>query len=206
MSFTYFRPYLTVVDNNGCPISIYSRFLIALFVLGIGLTASVIIKEFPQNEVASAPLNLDEASGPVNGSLESFPRDFLLNSPDPVGSYRVPIRSSAPSSEPLRHRVGKQPAEQPPRLMDKTYPGSPALSDSEERPALPSNFHGISEEELLQFGYIRHKTVNGDRLDKLAEKYLHDENRWKEIYELNRSELSNKDVVPIGIVLIIPAE
>ena len=59
---------------------------------------------------------------------------------------------------------------------------------------------------LLKHGYIRHITVNGDRLNKLAEKYLHDESRWEEIFRANRNQLTNQAVVPIGIVLIIPAK
>ena len=90
--------------------------------------------------------------------------------------------------------------------MGKEYPKSTTTSDVDERPSLPANYRGISQEDLRKLGYIRHTTHNGDCLDGLAEQYLHDANRWKEIYELNRSELSNKDVIPIGIVLIIPAK
>ena len=66
-------------------------------------------------------------------------------------------------------------------------------------------FSGTSGNDQME-NYGRHTTVNGDRLDKLAEKYLHDADRWGEIYSLNSNQLSNKDVVPIGIVLIIPAK
>ena len=216
MSFTYIRLYFSVVDNNRCPISIYSRFLIALFVLGIGLTASVIIKQLPQNQVASKTLNHDEESAPVKGALESFPRDFTLNSSDPVGSYRFPIRNNAQDSKPYRHTVG-MPEDQSKFPMGKKYPGddNSESPDSDEKPSLSSNSEspnsgasssgGVSEDELLKFGYIRHRTRNGDCLRDLAEQYLHDINRWTEIYELNRSKLTNKDVIPIGIVLIIPA-
>ena len=205
MSFVYIRPYLSVVENNRCPISIYTRFLIALFVLGIGLTASVVIKALPQNEVISTTRNIDGTPGSVNGSLESFPRDFTLNSSDPFGSYRIPYTKDDSDSQKQRYIVSK-PLTKPDRPMDKTYPGFTTASENDEKPSLPASFRGISEEELLKLGYIRHTTVNGDCLDGLAEKYLHNINRWKEIYELNRSELSNKDVVPIGIVLIIPAK
>lgn len=206
MSFLYTPAYLSVVDDNHCPISIYSRFLIALFVLGIGLTASVIIKALPQNEVVSTTRNNNGTSVPVNGNLESFPRDFTLNSTDPFGSYRIPVRRDNSNTQQKRHYVGKQSTDQYKQRMDKTYPGSTTTSDCDEIPTLPPSFRGVSEEELLKLGYRRHVTVNGDCLDGLAEKYLLDANRWKEIYELNRSELSNKDVVPIGIVLIIPAQ
>lgn len=201
MSFFYIRPYFSVAaGNNCCPISIYSRFLIALFVLGIGLTASVIIKQLPQNQVALQSESIDEDAAPVKGSLESFPRDFTLNSTDPVGSYRFPIRNNPQDSKPKRHSVRMTPED-----MGTKYPGDCEQIDIDERPSLPPGSGDISDEELLKLGYRRHVTVNGDRLDQLAEKYLNDANRWKEIYELNRSKLSNKDVIPIKIVLIIPA-
>lgn len=205
MSFINICPYFSVVDNNRCPISIYSRFLIALFVLGIGLTASVIMKELPQNDVISAMQNEEGASSAVNGSLESFPRDFTLNSSDPFGSFRVPVRRDDSDSQQQPYFVGR-PIIKPDAPMGKEYPKSTTTSDVDERPSLPANYRGISQEDLRKLGYIRHTTHNGDCLDGLAEQYLHDANRWKEIYELNRSELSNKDVIPIGIVLIIPAK
>lgn len=214
MSFLYFRPYLSVVDSARCPISVYSRFLIALFVLGIGLTASVIIKEFPQKQSAPEPLNIGEAADDVKGSLEAFPRDFELNPMDPIGMNIVPTRLVGQDSQKQPYMVGKKPAEMP-DLMGKKYPESVTASDNDERPSLdvrpalpslPANYRTMPEKELLKHGYIRHRTINGDYLNGLAEKFLHDPERWVEIYELNRSVLTNKDVIPIGIVLIIPAQ
>ena len=205
MSITYFRSYFSVVDDNRCPISIYNRFLIALFVLGIGLTASVILKELPQNEMISKSLNYEETPHPVKGGLESFPRDFTLNSSDPFGSFRIPVRTDESDSQKQRHFVSR-PIIKPNTPMEREYPSSTTTSDVNERPSLPAKYHGVSQEDLRKLGYIRHTTINGDCLDGLAEKYLHDPHRWKEIYELNRSVLSNKDVVPIGIILIIPAQ
>ncbi|MBR5709458.1 MAG: hypothetical protein IKX40_01740 [Thermoguttaceae bacterium] len=213
MSFFYIRPYFSVASsNNNCPISIYSRFLIALFVLGIGLTASVLIKEFSQNYAAPSPLSFDEAAAPVKGTLESFPRDFTLN-PSTFGRY--PSRNNGQKSGPVRYSVSMTPAEKP-DAMERDYPGTstiscnipetPTLSGDDVKPSLPVNPDNISEEEFLKLGYRRHITVNGDCLKKLAEQYLHDANRWEEIYKLNKDSLANQNVVPIGIVLIIPAK
>ena len=202
MSFLYIRPYLSVIDDNRCPISIYSRFLIALFILGIGLTASIVIKETPLNKAVSKQLNVEEAAAPVKGCLESYPRDFELTSPALIELYRVPVRSADSNSESIRYAVNKQ-LSNPNLSMDKKYPGA-AASDSDDRPSLPSNYCELSEEELLKRGYRRHITVNGDRLDMLAKKYLNNDERWGEIYTINKEKLENENVVPIGIVLIIP--
>ena len=213
MSFFYIRPYFSVASgNNNCPISIYSRFFIALFVLGIGLTASVMIKELSQNYAVPSPLSFDESAAPVKGILESFPRDFTLNS-STFGRY--PSRNNGLNSGPVRISVNRLPTEKP-DAMDRDYPGASTLSDNnpepptlsgdDVKPSLPVNPDNISEEEFLQLGYRRHFTVNGDCLKKLAEQYLHDANRWEEIYKLNKDSLANQNVVPIGIVLIIPAK
>ena len=204
MSFFYIRPYFYAVDNNSCPISIYSRFFIALLVLGVGLTASVIIKELPQNHTVPTSLNLDETSIPVKGSLESFPRDFTLNS---SAFNRLPPRNDL--NGPVHHLVGKKAAELSALSMGKTYPGASQTTDVDDRPSLPPNTikradNNNPEEEKLKNGYIRHLTSNGDCLKNLAEKYLHNADRWEEIYNLNKNVLTNKNVVPIGIVLIIP--
>ena len=213
MSFLYIRPYFSVVDDNRCPISIYSRFLIALFVLGIGLTASVIINAFPINKNVPSILDFDGAPVEVNGSLESVPRDFKLQSQDAIEPYRIPINNTALNTGELRYGVNRPTPELSGCIMDKDYPGGAikkSVNDktlvNDEKPSLPLGSGGISEEDFLKLGYRRHTTVNGDRLDKLAERYLHDPNRWGEIYSLNSNQLSNKDVVPIGIVLIIPAK
>jgi nucleoid-associated protein YgaU len=50
-----------------------------------------------------------------------------------------------------------------------------------------------------------HIIVDGDSLAKLAERYLDDPQRAKEIYELNRALLSHPDVLPIGAEITIPA-
>lgn len=50
----------------------------------------------------------------------------------------------------------------------------------------------------------RHKIVDGDTLQGLAEKYLGDRNRYMEIYEANRDALPSPEVLPIGFEIVIP--
>ncbi|MGI9458220.1 MAG: LysM peptidoglycan-binding domain-containing protein [Aeoliella sp.] len=49
-----------------------------------------------------------------------------------------------------------------------------------------------------------HVVSDGDSLAKLASHYLQDESRADEIYELNRDQLANPDLLPIGAELRIP--
>jgi nucleoid-associated protein YgaU len=50
-----------------------------------------------------------------------------------------------------------------------------------------------------------HIVVDGDSLAKLAGRYLNDPRRAAEIYARNQHILSNPDLLPIGIELVIPS-
>ena len=54
-------------------------------------------------------------------------------------------------------------------------------------------------------GATTHTVVDGDTLTALAARYLGSEERYLEIYELNRDLLSSPDLLPIGRALKIPA-
>jgi nucleoid-associated protein YgaU len=50
---------------------------------------------------------------------------------------------------------------------------------------------------------IRHEIVDGDTLEKLAEKYLGDRQRASEVFRANQEVLDDPDVLPLGEVLVI---
>ena len=47
--------------------------------------------------------------------------------------------------------------------------------------------------------------VSGDTLSKIAKKLLGNANRWHEIHDANRDQISNPDLIRVGQVLKIPA-
>jgi nucleoid-associated protein YgaU len=49
-----------------------------------------------------------------------------------------------------------------------------------------------------------HVVQRGDTLFKLARQYYNDQSQWKRIYEANRSQIPNKDVLKVGQKLVIP--
>lgn len=53
---------------------------------------------------------------------------------------------------------------------------------------------------------IRHVVQNSDTLEKLAKRYLGDESRALEIFDLNRDILDNPHLLPINAELRIPAD
>ncbi|MBX3700465.1 MAG: LysM peptidoglycan-binding domain-containing protein [Dokdonella sp.] len=48
--------------------------------------------------------------------------------------------------------------------------------------------------------------VKGDTLSKIAKHFYGNANRWREIFEANRDQLSNPDLIKPGQVLAIPAD
>jgi nucleoid-associated protein YgaU len=49
-----------------------------------------------------------------------------------------------------------------------------------------------------------HRVAKGDTLFSLARTYYSDARRWKDIYEANRSQVSNPDRIFVGQELVIP--
>lgn len=48
--------------------------------------------------------------------------------------------------------------------------------------------------------------AKGDSLSKIAKKTLGNANRWREIFEANRDQLDNPDLIQPGQVLKLPAD
>ena len=49
-----------------------------------------------------------------------------------------------------------------------------------------------------------HTVAKGDTLYKLARAYYGDQARWKDVYEANRSEISDPNMIRVGQRLVIP--
>jgi len=81
----------------------------------------------------------------------------------------------------------------------RTQQGSKPPGDS--RPA-----YAISEHDRMfeQEAEVRHVVQNTDTLEKLAKRYLGDEGRSLEIFDLNRDVLDNPHLLPIDAELRIP--
>jgi nucleoid-associated protein YgaU len=47
--------------------------------------------------------------------------------------------------------------------------------------------------------------VAGDTLSKIAKKFLGSANHWHDIYDANRDQISNPDMIQVGQVFKIPA-
>ncbi len=89
-------------------------------------------------------------------------------------------------------------ANQPPVAVTASF-NAPA-ADTEGSAVSPPPWPMVEETPELR----THTIVDGDTLEKLAARYLHDTHRSGEIYALNRDLLSSPDLLPIGAEVKIP--
>ncbi|HET8940508.1 MAG TPA: LysM peptidoglycan-binding domain-containing protein [Rudaea sp.] len=81
-------------------------------------------------------------------------------------------------------------------------------SSAPSAPAAPdfSNVQAGSETSAPTANEVQtYKVVSGDSLSKIAQKFYGHANRWREIFEANRDQISNPDRIKVGQVLKIPA-
>jgi len=107
-----------------------------------------------------------------------------------------------------------QPSDGPsPRTASQEQsPVTPKVAAGETRTARPaystnpaySTSQVASTNDVAWPEEIVHIVHNGDTLEKLAERYLGDASRALELFDLNRDQLANPHLLPIGAELRIP--
>ena len=127
--------------------------------------------------------------------------------------HDAPVPAPAPNSPAPAAIQVHQPSNpsavaSPDDVAKELKPIRPATSDTflGERPTVPPA--AWERQELppaFDEGFRIHKIVDGDSLESLAERYLGFSARAGEIFEANRSVLSDPEILPIGLDLKIPA-
>ncbi len=193
--------FLKLTSGNPYQYPLYERLLFAIGVLILGLFAAAMIG--PRKAVLVLAVDQSENPVHVTGELVSVPLDYKPSALIPSNN-RLTQKYLSGGNQNKPYRVDKIiQTEFPHNPMGKQYPAgkNPDLDRNPTRSDIPQ-----TEAEIMQKGPIRHRTVNGDTLERLADYYLRDPGRWEEIYLLNSTVLRNKDSVPIGIILLIPKE
>ncbi len=132
---------------------------------------------------------------------------FATLAPPPLLDESVTASSLRPSRFPDRPSVGPPagngfapPANSPPMGQPDAFAG-PSLAPANDwntpwpQAELPATTAGEP---------IWHVVADGDSLPEIAERYLRDASRAREIYNLNRDVLNSPDLLPIGAELRIP--
>ncbi len=147
----------------------------------------------------------------------------------PAGSGRLILRKEAPPSGvypsgvswyPLLPGIGKQ--HQSNVQTDGGKSGNHSMGGGSQEmakvssvspPVLPPRFPSPQAEGTFapllrpanRPSVRRHRLVDGDSLEKLAERYLGSATLADQIYQANRSLLPDPHLLPIGVEIIIPA-
>ena len=106
--------------------------------------------------------------------------------------------SSSDWSAPLAQRVGFVTSEPAPIATTSVYD---AHSEPIKRPPVAPPPWPVP---IDGNGARLHVVVDGDSLERLANRYLDDPRRSREIYDLNRELIASPDLLPIGVELKIP--
>lgn len=162
-----------------------TRTLVAAGVFLTGLTAALLFRHAPPaapGPPAAEPLPPRTASVPLAPSVVSERPTARIE------SQGVPVPSERSQTPALRLPLD---AGQPSPQLPKSYPGIASL---------PTTSSASARSDAPR----RHKIVDGDTLETLAERYLGHAERAGELFDLNRDVLSNPELLPIGTFLRIP--
>lgn len=80
-------------------------------------------------------------------------------------------------------------------------------SSSTAPPAPKADFSNVQSgvESTAPIATQTYTVVKGDSLSKIAKQFYGSANRWHEIFDANRDQISNPDLIKPGQVLKIPA-
>ncbi|WP_148073598.1 LysM peptidoglycan-binding domain-containing protein [Bythopirellula goksoeyrii] len=194
------------------------KLLTAIAILTLGIVLSWPFRQTQESSDSSAH-NVDDFPRAINGdpitmdSSGSEPHELDV----PVAPAHVSARmaSTNDSPEPPSNQalesfdLANHPAMQSHPIVSHEDDSSPDIGATSgvARPAYSvaeiesgSNTPDDWPQEVL------HVVCNGDTLERLAERYLDDPGRGLEIFDLNRDQLSNPYLLPIGVELRIPAQ
>jgi nucleoid-associated protein YgaU len=130
--------------------------------------------------------------------------DIALRLPDATLETR-PQAGQSPAAQDVRPAVTEQLTVSPVGLQNLVPP-----------PDLPVSFRASSESEVLTPAQAAtgpppprpqsrpYRLRDGDTLERLAERFLGDRGRAREIYEANRGQLTRPDLLPVGTTIMIP--
>lgn len=168
-------------------------------------------------EVFTVPRTFDFppiSSAPIARLRNEAPRSVGIDPQSPAAIRRVPSENvEVTDPYTVAHKEASPSTWSAPQLLNAGYNDS-AVSP---RAAVPASYaapiNAMSEHQVSpppwpvadEANEVRtHVVVDGDSLERIANRYLSDPRRSREIYELNRAVLSAPDLLPIGAALKIP--
>lgn len=116
-----------------------------------------------------------------------------------VQSPKRPPRPTAPE-RPAPHALPVATLSIEPPELPTHFTGIDTGGDLARRPVTSKSLSAPSTQQLVR----EHCLVDGDTLQRLAQRYLGDAHRWPEIQHANAALLTNPEVLPIGKTIRLP--
>jgi nucleoid-associated protein YgaU len=116
--------------------------------------------------------------------------------------FLMEVRSATPPQTSLMDEPGPPTRQEPTGLIS----GLPLFEAGDESvPRISRQYPSTDAPLMPPPTATRHAIIDGDTLASVAEQYLGDAARAKEVFEANRDVLTDPELLPIGAVLKIPA-
>ncbi|MFH1746473.1 MAG: LysM domain-containing protein [Planctomycetota bacterium] len=118
--------------------------------------------------------------------------------------YTAPDESASTSAYPEDPYADYASSYPPPANRDK--PTVRSSSDVRSEPAFRADrrAEAVSDEFLTPTGGQTYTVRKGDTLYALARRFYSNQSKWKDIWNANRTQLSNPDELRVGMELVIP--
>ncbi len=183
------------------------RIWIALAVIASGIAAAFVL---PKDKTDSVAQERPPVDGLVRRSFDFDEAIAQTRSPQPA-TLNAPTTSAVETAPP----VGPSPLDvlRPTPRLEDAYPERPTVNahrlspevfrELAQRP-IGAKLTDVDKRASSPTKPVTHKISDGDTLHTIAQRFLGDADRYREIFEANRDQLSNPEVLPIGTELRIP--
>jgi nucleoid-associated protein YgaU len=128
---------------------------------------------------------------PAPGDIDSVYPDA------PTAEIQPTLIAPPPDASDHRYVAKEPPRLAPPPNMARSYPGSSTFQ---------GNATGLFEPNRQRTIRRTHEVQDGDTLESLAQRYLGDRSRWREIFDVNREQIPQPELLPLATKLVIPSK
>ncbi len=173
-----------------------------LFVAFVALGAAFLTARPFRRDVSEKVRPVSQVAEQVVLRETPGPNDVEITCPDaPTAEIQRTLLAPPPVPEEPRRPEEPSIRPAPPSAMAKAYPDS---SVSNEDPAgLAAALDWPGSQRVIE---RVHEVRDGDTLESLAQRYLGDRSRWREIYQVNRDRIRQPELLPLGTKLVIPSK
>lgn len=113
----------------------------------------------------------------------------------PTAEIQPTLMAPPPEASDHLYVTEERPRLAPPPNMARSYPGSTVFDQ---------NGTGLFERNRQRTIQRTHEVQDGDTLESLAQRYLGDRARWREIFDVNREQIQQPELLPLATKLVIP--